>query len=190
MNKLSISNEIGTNIRRIEGKNVFLGPLRSDENAIYAYTKWMNDIEVIKWIGRQNKVVTFTQEEVWAKEEKEEMKLTFNIFAIENNLEYLIGNCDLVLNGSNAKIGILIGEKSFRNKGYGTEVMQLLIQFAFEQCGVHRVELSARAENKRAIKCYQKAGMYICGTKHEDMWYDNHWSDTVCMEILYNDYEK
>src|SRR5262249_48613388 len=56
---------------------------------------------------------------------------------------------------------ITIGEPSAWNRGYGTEVTELMLSHAFERLGLHRVGLSVFAFNGRAIRAYEKAGFRV-----------------------------
>jgi RimJ/RimL family protein N-acetyltransferase len=46
-----------------------------------------------------------------------------------------------------AELGIFIGEKEYRGKGYGAEITQLIIKFAFQRLNLHKVWLTVDADN-------------------------------------------
>ena len=52
---------------------------------------------------------------------------------------------------------IIIGEKEYWSKGYGTKAIQLLIKKA-KQFGVSKIYLEVRPNNIRAVKTYEKCG--------------------------------
>lgn len=56
-----------------------------------------------------------------------------------------------------AVLGIFIADEKYRNKGIGLSAVELMLGRIGELC-VDKVLLRVREENKRAIKCYQKAG--------------------------------
>lgn len=175
------------NIIRLRGKHINLCVFRTDDSAIAKYVKWMNDENILMWIGRNNKIVQWTAEREWALRPITDDTHRFNIVTKKNAL---IGNCDIKVINSNAILGICIGEESGRDKGYGTEVIKMLIKFAFEELNVHRVKLTLNGDNNRAHRCYKKAGLVDCGIEHETQWYHNHWCDTIHMEILREHYER
>lgn len=180
------------NFERIDcGNNIFLSPLRSDDEAINCYMRWINENEILPWLGRNNQTITWEQEKEWAKGiQNNHYNHYFNIVERSNNK--IIGNCEIsIIKGTrNASLGILIGEKECRDKGYGTRVIKALIEFGFNQLNVHRIKLTANSDNIRAIKCYEKAGMIICGREHETQWYNGKWCDTIHMEILEQNFYK
>ncbi len=56
-----------------------------------------------------------------------------------------------------AVLGIFIADDSYRNKGIGLEAIKMILGLA-NTLDVERVLLRVREDNKRALKCYQKAG--------------------------------
>ena len=61
-------------------------------------------------------------------------------------------------NGRDAFVGLGIGETEYWNKGYGTDVMNVLLRYAFMELNLLRVTLSVFEYNPRAIRSYEKAG--------------------------------
>ena len=60
--------------------------------------------------------------------------------------------------GRDAFVGLSIGERENWGRGYGTEMMQLLLQFAFLEVNLRRVTLTVFEYNPRAIRSYEKSG--------------------------------
>ncbi len=172
----------------IKGERVDLCCLRTDEEAIKKYTKWMNDESINIWIHHNSSVDQYLSEKEWAEKKQESGKNRFAI--VEKETRNLIGTCGCdCVDGITANLGICIGEESGRNKGYGTEVIKLLIRFAFMQLNAHRVQLRLVARNERAHKCYQNAGLRTYGVQHEAVYYNGGFDDLICMEILRRDWD-
>ena len=57
-----------------------------------------------------------------------------------------------------AVLGIFITDKEFRNKGIGTKAIEQIIKNDFPYMHTNKILLRVRAENERAIKCYNKVG--------------------------------
>lgn len=174
----------------IEGKKVDLCVLRTDEDAIDLYTKWMNDASINMWISHNDIVDQWLSEKAWAEKEREPEDCVWGI--VDKTSRQLIGTCACRKHRreSNSSLGICIGEASGRDKGYGTEVIKMLIKFAFNEQHAHRVELMANGDNARAIRCYEKAGFKECGRMHEAGYYNGHYYDVVVMEILKKEWKK
>jgi RimJ/RimL family protein N-acetyltransferase len=58
----------------------------------------------------------------------------------------------------------LIGEK-FRNKGHGTEILNFLINYAFNELDMNKVLLNVLSKNISAKKCYEKVGFNVIEEK-------------------------
>lgn len=57
-----------------------------------------------------------------------------------------------------ATLGIIIGERDYWSRGYGTETVQRMLEFAFEELGLNQVRLSTFEDNLRAQASFRKAG--------------------------------
>ncbi|HEV2889561.1 MAG TPA: GNAT family protein [Frankiaceae bacterium] len=74
-----------------------------------------------------------------------------------------------------------------RGKGYGREVLALLVDFAFRHRNMHRVHLSCLANNEAAIRCYTAAGFVEEGRRRESAWVEGAYVDEVLMSRLVTD---
>ena len=63
-----------------------------------------------------------------------------------------------VLTDDFAVLGIFIVDKDFRNKGIGTKAIDKIIKKDLPYMHTNKILLRVRAENERAIKCYNKVG--------------------------------
>lgn len=87
-----------------------------------------------------------------------------------------------------AWVGIGIGEGEFWGKGYGTEMMQLMLRYAFQGLNLNRVNLNVFAFNKRAIRSYEKCGFQYEGTQREVIYKEDQRWDIIDMGILREDW--
>lgn len=71
-----------------------------------------------------------------------------------------------------------------RDRGLGTEATRLVVGYAFEEIGVHRVELEVFAFNERARHVYEKVGFVLEGTRRDALCFDGQWVDSHIMAIL------
>jgi RimJ/RimL family protein N-acetyltransferase len=98
----------------------------------------------------------------WMEKEAEELSPARYYFSIHTLDEgKLLGELGLdVVNwpGRDAFVGLGIGETDYWSKGYGTDVMNVLLLFAFTEINLRRVSLTVFEYNPRAIRSYEKAG--------------------------------
>ncbi|SDW75889.1 Protein N-acetyltransferase, RimJ/RimL family [Marininema mesophilum] len=93
-------------------------------------------------------------------------------------------------NNQAGRLSIGIGEKDCRNKGYGTEALQLLLQYAFHELNLNRVGLDVIGSNRAAIRSYEKAGFIIEGVIREGVLRDHQKVDRIYMGILRREWDK
>ena len=80
--------------------------------------------------------------------------------------------------------GIFIGEEAARGRGIGTEAAKLMIQYGFEELGLHRIYLRVLSGNKQAIRSYEKAGFEQEGYLKDDVCINGKFVDIVWMAIV------
>ena len=81
---------------------------------------------------------------------------TFGIF---DEARHYIGTTELYdLRSDEATLGIIIGERSHWNRGYGFEAIHALLGYAFETLGLERVQLHTFGDNDRAQAAFRKVG--------------------------------
>lgn len=86
--------------------------------------------------------------------------------------------------------GIFIGEDDCRGKGIGSAAARLILDYAFDELKLNRVFLRVFANNKRAIRSYEKAGFKYEGTFRDDVIIDGVAYDIVYMAVLKDEWKK
>lgn len=71
----------------------------------------------------------------------------------------------------------IIVDEGKRCCGYGREMLELALQFAFENTGAETVQLNVFAENEIARRCYEKVGFAVQSMEEDVFAYRNErWS--------------
>jgi len=171
----------------LKGKSVLLRPVKKSD--ISYFLKWFNDPEVIQYLG-----IYLPMTEMYEEKYIEELGTTrarsdapFVIEVTEGASTKPIGNCRLHGIDSkdhNATFGIVIGEKGYWNKSYGTEAARLLINYGFQQLNLHRISSSAVAFNERSIRLHKKVGFQEEGRLRQAMFKNGQYHDLVQFGIL------
>jgi RimJ/RimL family protein N-acetyltransferase len=92
------------------------------------------------------------------------------------------------LDRENRSIGFRIGlRRAFQDRGLGSAATRLVVDYAFETLGLHRIELEVYAFNPRARRVYERAGFVHEGTKRQALSWDGEWIDAELMSILSTD---
>jgi RimJ/RimL family protein N-acetyltransferase len=87
--------------------------------------------------------------------------LTTRRFAVESLDGKHIGNCSYYnINEakSEAELGIMIGERDYWDKSYGTDTVKALINHISQATKLKRLYLKTLESNTRAQKCFKKCG--------------------------------
>ncbi|MEK7658933.1 MAG: GNAT family protein [Patescibacteria group bacterium] len=100
------------------------------------------------------------------------------------------GLYDINQTARKAEFRVLIGEKDFWGKGYGTEITELITYYGFDRLNLNRISLGYVADNKAAGKAYEKAGYVFEGTLKQDIYRNSKYYDAVLMAVLRDDYYK
>ena len=99
----------------------------------------------------------------------------------------LIGYCRLTwvqLNHRHAWLAIGIGEADYRGKGYGTDAMQVLVDYAFRELDLYRLSLNVFSFNVSAIRCYEKVGFVSEVVQRAAIYRDGQRYDSIIMGLL------
>lgn len=67
----------------------------------------------------------------------------------------------------------------YRGRGYGTEALGLLCDFAFSEMNLHKLKVSVFAFNAAAIRCYEKNGFTREGLLRAEIFRAGAYQDVV-----------
>jgi RimJ/RimL family protein N-acetyltransferase len=181
-------NDEAAPIINIQGDRVSLGPISRE--LIPLYLRWVNDFATTRTLAIQNRPMTLAEEIAWFDKVSTGGNYVFTIY--ERSSDWPIGNCDLFAvdyRNRRGEVGIMIGEPGARGKGYGTEAMRLLLDFAFTALGLNSVMLQYYEFNHAARRCYEKAGFRESGRWRESLWSGGRFWDQVFMDVLSSEFE-
>jgi len=178
-------------IYNIVGEKVALGPGDREEQ-IALFHRSDNDFAVTIFSGDPLRPVTRAQTEAdydhWSKEDPSRA-VGFLIY--DRATGTAIGavslrHIDPVR--QTAEYGIVISDKAYWGKGYGTEATQLILDYGFTVLGLHNVLLMTYAYNERAIRAYKRAGFREIGRWREAMRIGTRRYDVLYMDCLASEF--
>lgn len=175
--------------KKLVGEKVYLSPISMNDAEKFA--KWMNDFNVTDFTMRSNMVLTLESEIQWLDNKTKDDGYLMSIISLDN--DEVIGNIELHdINYVHrcATLGIMIGENENRSKGYGTEAICLLLDFAFNYLNLNNVSLTVLECNHRAIRCYQKVGFKEYGRRRMCRYINGKYYDSICMDILASEFKE
>jgi RimJ/RimL family protein N-acetyltransferase len=171
----------------LTGKFVRLSAFDPEEMS-KAWTSWVRNSEYLRLLNSSARPMQSAKAaSKWMEKEVGEMSPASYFFSIRTLAEdKLIGELGLdVVNwtGRDAFVGLGIGETEQWSKGYGTDIMNVLLRFAFTEVNLRRVTLTVFEYNPRAIRSYEKAGFRHEGRMRGLLHREGHRWDELFMGI-------
>jgi len=74
------------------------------------------------------------------------------------------------------------------SKGYGCEITQCVLEYAFNTLKLHKIDLKVLEYNKRAIASYKNNGFVQEGILRENAFINNTWHNDIIMSILHHEF--
>lgn len=168
--------------KKLIGERIYLSP-RSVEDA-EKYTEWFNDFEITDYTRKSGKVMSLEYEKRFLQENCNP-EATFAIITLDS--DKVIGNVGLeyINNISRtATLGIFIGDRDYLSKGYGTEAINLILDYGFNYLNLNNIKLDLIEVNERALKCYKKCGFKEYGRRRKCNFVNGKYYDDIEMDIL------
>jgi len=120
---------------------------------------WIDNLEELVQFAGPNFSFPLTTDQL-EKYLADENSFAFKVKETRSNKT--IGHCEIYKSESSAKLcRILIGEKTYRGKGLGVEIVNQLLKKSFIHFNYSLAELNVYDWNISAIKCYEKSGFKI-----------------------------
>lgn len=177
------------NTQRFNGKKVRLASFDADHDS-ELFARWGRDSEYQQLLN-SDPAVLYTPKQIkdWMEKHYNEI-YNFTIRTLDD--DQVIGFLDLGgidWTAGNAWVGIGIGPREFWGKGYGTDAMNVLLRFGFEQLNLKRVTLNVFEYNERAVQSYKKAGFKEEGRLRQWMQRGGERYDLIFMGIMREEWE-
>jgi RimJ/RimL family protein N-acetyltransferase len=173
----------------LRGEKVGLGPIHAD--LIPLWTRWVNDLEVTRTLAIFGLgPMTQEAEQQFYERHAGGGDVLFAVYELETLRP--IGSTGIEsIDHANGKatFGIMIGDKSCWNRGYGTEATRLTLDYAFNVLGLHNVMLTVYANNPRAIRAYEKAGFRLIGRRRGTRRVGDQRHDEIFMDALASEFD-
>jgi diamine N-acetyltransferase len=170
----------------LEGKNIRLRALEpSDLKLLYA---WENNSEIwevshtlkpfsifiLKQYLESSHLDIFETKQVRLVIEKSETKTPLG----------LIDLFDFDPFHQRAGVGILINDAEDKNKGYASEALQILSNYAFSTLQLHQLYCNITAKNKISLRLFTQQGFDVIGNKKEWIRSKEGWLDEYSLQKI------
>lgn len=154
---------------------------------------WINDPEVTLHLGKDvTYPVSRAQEEEWLRGAMQQTRPPEITYAIETLAEGRhigsVGFHHVLGTAHSAELGIMIGDKTCWDRGFGTDAIRTMLRFGFDELNLNRISLTVSDNNARGIACYLKCGFTEEGRLRQDRFRDGEFRDTLIMAVLRDEY--
>lgn len=167
--------------------HISLRPITSDDTDLIV--KWRNNPAVKQNLLSQDLITNDTHKDYYNKQILTGLIRQFIILCSEyTDIEavpigtVLLKNIDT--QNHNCELGIFIGERASMGKGYGSQAINLLLDYGFTQLKMHKIYLKVLPENSAAIHLYKKLGFLIEADFREEYARDSAYINVLQMSIL------
>ena len=131
---------------------------------------WQTDLELVQLDAASPVVIPFPQYVSTYASELRQPSSTRHQFAIETLDGKHIGNCGyyhIDETQGEAELGVMIGNRDYWDKGFGTDTVITLLNYIFCRTVFKRIHLKTLEGNIRAQRCFEKCGFtpYVQLTK-------------------------
>lgn len=174
----------------LQGEKVRLTALTKDDAR--EMVRWYQDVDFMRLydaeVARPKSL-----EQVQKQIEAEQGDQTLFLFAIRPAAgQQLIGTVGLegiLWTQGTAWLNIAIGDMAHRGKGYGTAAMRLMLDYAFDELNLYRIQLTVFAYNERAIALYEKLGFQREGAFREFLHRNGQRYDMILFGLLRHEWQ-
>jgi RimJ/RimL family protein N-acetyltransferase len=171
---------------RIESERLILRRFRDSDLA--SFMAYRNDPEVARYQSWESLVEqdarTFIRE---MESAQPGVTGEWFQFAIESKeTDWLVGDCALQVDGQEpyrAEIGFTLA-REHQGKGFASEAVSRLLDYAFEELSLHRIVAIADCRNEPSWTLLERVGLRREGHFLENVWFKGGWSDEYLYAIL------
>lgn len=174
----------------IIGEKVFIRAV--EEEDLPEMHKWSSDFEIIQLHDFKINFANFTTFTGKVRDEGSG-RSCIDLAIVEKETKKPVGRCmitDIDYPNKKCLCTLFIGDSDSREKGYGTEALQLTMKLVFGDLNLNRMGIWVFDFNKRAIKSYKRCGMKVEGIMREGVYRNGKFHDVYFMGILKSEYEE
>ncbi|PIA82135.1 GNAT family N-acetyltransferase [Gaetbulibacter sp. 4G1] len=171
----------------LKGKNIYLRALEPEDLEFIHIIE--NDESIWEISNTQTPYSKFLIKQYLEHSQKDIFEVKQLRLVISSYGEEPLGMIDIFdfdFKNSRAGIGILIKDAAERNKGNGSEALQLLINYCFTHLNLHQLYCNISEENEASIKLFSNQGFKEIGLKKDWNYVNSSYKNEYLFQLINN----
>lgn len=172
----------------MKSNRIYLRALELEDYKISV--RWRNDDEIWSMLGGRKYFVSEAYEQKWVNDAIVNSK-DIRLAVCERSNNRYIGNVyltDINYINRSAESHVLIGEREFWGKGLATEAYILLLEYAFKELNLNRVEAFVLENNVASIKMHEKVGYKKEGVLRQRVYKNGLYQNQIILSLLKDEF--
>ena len=178
-----------------EGQHIRFAPLDAERDAEIV-SKWTHDLEYLRLLSADiakplSPAQIKKQYEELDKDAEKHNAFNFAIRLKED--DRLIGFARLYRiewTHGTGSVQIGLGDRNDRGKGYGTEVLHMLLRYAFDELNLYRLAAMTVEYNTGAIRFFERAGFNVEVRRRQAVQRDGKRWDVLMLGLLCDEWKR
>lgn len=155
------------------------------------YYHWINDINVVRYIGRDELLtgISFEEAEQYVQQLwRNEHCIFLAVYHTESGK--FVGTAKInFINERGRKhgladIGIMLGDRNFRGKGLATDILRAISVYAFENLLARKLTAGAMSPNEAVVRAFLRIGYVEEGRLRRQLPIENGYCDHVLLSCF------
>ena len=175
----------------IQGKLVHMVPFAEMHLYDPAYYQWLRDINVVRYIGRDELLagIPFSEVEDYVKQLWANEYCSF-LAVHDNESGKFIGTAKvnfITERGRKhgiADMGIMLGDRNFWGKGMSADILRAISIYAFDTLKARKLSAGAYSLNVAVVKAFLRIGYKVDGNLREQLHVDDGYCDHVLLSCF------
>lgn len=155
--------------------------------------KWRNDAQLIACLGAPYRFINEDVDSAWYDDYMKSRDSCVRCAIVDSQQDGEILGLITLANINNinrsGEIHIMIGDAQNRGKGMGTFAVNAMINHAFNNLNLRRLELGVLESNSAAYKLYEKCGFVKEGVKRKASYKNGSYTDMIIMGLLKEEWQ-
>ncbi len=164
-----------------------------ERDDIKRINKWRNDPHLIACLGAPYRFINEDVDSSWYESYLHSRNNSVRCAIVDGEREDevlgLISLMNINYINRSAELHIMIGSEANRGKGIGTFAVRAMLEHAFQNMNLRRIELGVLENNIPAIRLYEKTGFVKEGMKRQSNYKNGEYISLIIMGILKEEFQ-